>query len=404
MIFELSGAGPISRAELEVGGVTVLTGPSGTGKSTLLRALYAVTETYAGLRDTQWYDALLAALEAVDWESRPDLEVPGYGTLEDVPRQLDELLEGPPGSEELARIVDAVGRAVYPGNEPIRRAERLLRGDVCDGYASDRMAKLLAAEFGKGRFGPAGIGISDGGGTLDVHVVGDGSVDVSGPVPDIPRVVLIDSSPVMNSSLGRPSDHRVDLLRLLMRRGSREDDDASLHDIGPRCSQSDAYEWVLRLLDGIVPGDVGPDSYRDRLVYSEGGTEAEFENMPDGLKVFGILKALLSNGMLPRGSLVLMDAPEANLHPNLQKSLAEILVGIAWNLGIDIVVTTHSPIILLGIQTASYSYYDLDLHCYSLGRDGDGTVRCTDATGNLERVYSEFESPRRELDGMRFEF
>ena len=58
-------------------------------------------------------------------------------------------------------------------------------------------------------------------------------------------------------------------------------------------------------------------------------------------KQLGILQVLLNNE-LTRNTFLILDSPEANLHPDFQVKLAEILAP-SKELNITLYITTHSP-------------------------------------------------------------
>ncbi len=80
-----------------------------------------------------------------------------------------------------------------------------------------------------------------------------------------------------------------------------------------------------------------------RFVSEDGKVNIEIERAATGFKTFTYLQRLLENGFLGRDSLLLIDEPEAHLHPQWIVEYARILVLLHKELGQKIMVATHNP-------------------------------------------------------------
>ncbi len=92
---------------------------------------------------------------------------------------------------------------------------------------------------------------------------------------------------------------------------------------------------------------------------------------PSGIKQIGIIQLLLLNNKLKKGSYLIIDEPEVNLHPEWQFKFAEILVLLAKELDITIYLNSHSPMFIEAID-AFTEYYDIsdDINYYLTEFDG----------------------------------
>lgn len=107
----------------------------------------------------------------------------------------------------------------------------------------------------------------------------------------------------------------------------------------------------------------------------------------DGQKLFLILKTILMKGNLGEGAMLILDNPENHLHPEWQLSLAEIVVLLQKEFGVRILVNTHSPYLLRGIETYS-ARYDVSERCkYYLAEAKDEQAHITDVTKCVEAIY-----------------
>ncbi len=80
-----------------------------------------------------------------------------------------------------------------------------------------------------------------------------------------------------------------------------------------------------------------------RFVSDDGKVNIEIERAATGFKTFTYLQRLLENGFLGSDSLLLIDEPEAHLHPQWIVEYARILVLLHKELGQKIMVATHNP-------------------------------------------------------------
>lgn len=70
-----------------------------------------------------------------------------------------------------------------------------------------------------------------------------------------------------------------------------------------------------------------------------------------GFKSFAYLQQLLNNGHLDKKTILLIDEPEAHLHPQWVVEFAHILVLLHKIVGVKVVVASHSPDFIAAIQS-----------------------------------------------------
>ena len=81
------------------------------------------------------------------------------------------------------------------------------------------------------------------------------------------------------------------------------------------------------------------------------------------------------------GQMVYIEQPELHLHPRAQVAMAEI-IGEAAERGVIAVIETHSPILLLGVQTLvaekKLSKDLVKLHWFTREKDGSSKITGVD--------------------------
>jgi len=103
----------------------------------------------------------------------------------------------------------------------------------------------------------------------------------------------------------------------------------------------------------------------------EGGTPVSARSLSDGtLRFLGELTALLT---APEGSLLLVEEIENSLHPARMHLLVQLLVSATSNRNIQVLATTHSPLVLSALKNEAPDILRQALICGRI-RGTEGTV------------------------------
>lgn len=76
----------------------------------------------------------------------------------------------------------------------------------------------------------------------------------------------------------------------------------------------------------------------------------DLEECATGIKSFGILQMLLQNGILSKNTLLIIDEPEAHLHPQWIVEYARIIILLNKKLGVKFFITSHNPDMVSAIR------------------------------------------------------
>ena len=101
---------------------------------------------------------------------------------------------------------------------------------------------------------------------------------------------------------------------------------------------------AIQVLTDIIGGEVREEGDKYYLVDTTGRRTA-ISMVAEGLRKFGTLQKLLTNGSLTPQTTLFWDEPEANLNPALLRKLAAILAELARQ-GFQIILATHSMSLL----------------------------------------------------------
>ena len=114
---------------------------------------------------------------------------------------------------------------------------------------------------------------------------------------------------------------------------------------------------IIFSISRIIGGNftVESDFLKNKEIHfvSADGLDIELEKAATGLNSFAYLQMLLKNGYLDSDTLLLIDEPEAHLHPQWIVEFARLLVNIHKKLGVYIMVASHNPDMVSAIRSIS---------------------------------------------------
>ena len=118
------------------------------------------------------------------------------------------------------------------------------------------------------------------------------------------------------------------------------------------------------------------------------------ENIASGLKNFLIIQSLVERGKLKRNSVLLIDEPETNLHPEWHMKFAEILVLMYKNMGVFSVVNSHSPYFIRALEVMMANYGIKEKASYYLMRESETNgFLAENVTDKTNRIYEMLYRP-----------
>ncbi|MFK5976941.1 MAG: AAA family ATPase [Sulfurovum sp.] len=113
---------------------------------------------------------------------------------------------------------------------------------------------------------------------------------------------------------------------------------------------TEKYEFDLNI-SSIINGNFKKRDYGD-FFFEREGKEYRLTNVAMSIKYFGLLQVLENNGHLYRGQVLILEEPEAHLHPKWQLEMAKIIVELVKN-GVKVVVNSHSSYMIDALKRYS---------------------------------------------------
>ena len=130
---------------------------------------------------------------------------------------------------------------------------------------------------------------------------------------------------------------------------------------------------IQSIIGGKIASEEDIFGYSQELHYlANDGVDIRIEEAATGIKSFAYISRLLENGWLDKETLLLIDEPEAHLHPQWIVEFARLLVLIHKEMGTKIMIASHNPDMVAAIQSIAIKEEVIDRTKFYLAeRDKD---------------------------------
>ena len=163
---------------------------------------------------------------------------------------------------------------------------------------------------------------------------------------DIKSVFYIDTplvSDLCDMSLNRFADRRLEHREHLAR---------ALRTPA-KVTSSQIYDVMKSIVHGETESKKTPAGYRLMFKSDDFNQVFSLFHCATGVKAFSLLQLLLSNHKIDDGTLLILDEPESNLHPEWIVEYARAVVLLHKNFGVRFLISTHSTDFVAAIQAIS---------------------------------------------------
>ena len=409
---EIGNVGLIRKAVVRLDGITVITGHNKTGKSTIGKVLYALARGFNSQTDykAEFRNRVVQRLGAFA------LMLPRGEKARKIPDgcAISRLLNGTYEKDEHAAVKSFLDQlkseidALYGDSllsDALDDAYKFILGPSPEDYADGHVETMLSIEFNN-NFTPVRDLSSESKVVLGTFVSGNGELhgiykatagnnrftDFNARVgyqSVLPVPIYIDDAYILDDLMSTEdeTDKSVPDHRSLLRRQLRECQRV-LASTMERLGGGQELESVLNLLHGLLPGSL--ESSNGSLVYKENGYGTlQLGNLATGEKFFTVLSMLLQSGQLAKDGLLILDEPEAHLHPGWINMLASVIVLLHKTMNISTVMTTQSVNMVLAIEAFSTAEgVEDDASFYKPEKQEDGMVRFEEAD-DMRDVYGD---------------
>jgi len=221
--------------------------------------------------------------------------------------------------------------------------------------------------------------------------------------PTFQNVIFLDDASVIEAQCveeddavaSRPffSDHRQDLMAVLYGIVQKEKREGT-EDIV-------LEETPATVLEGLLGGRLAYCIEKERFVYREAAREQALCTMGSGNKALALLELLLRRGCIHGSTFLIIDEPEAHLHPQWQIQMAHLLVSLAEHTPVKILINTKSPYIVEAVRVYSEVLGIEDTaRFYHVVETGVFESSLQDVSDDISPIYEELAEPYRMLDSV----
>ena len=146
---------------------------------------------------------------------------------------------------------------------------------------------------------------------------------------------------------------------------------------------------ITAKINEVISGDF--EFSNDGDYYISKGRKLRFANLATGSKLFSILKLLIEKGALNDSTVLILDEPEAHLHPAWQNKFAEVIVMLVKELDVKVLLTSHSPNFVLAIDAYMRKYeINKKTNFYQTRFTDDGFAEYVNVDNDMGLIYSDF--------------
>ena len=376
--YSLYGYHAIEKADITINGITVLSGENGCGKSTLSRWLYYIINESNKFDESlyeEFSNQLRGNLHKLFRASREISQSDEFTSYHEVIDQINDQVDIDTLKERYISLVKQFELRLisFLSAEMMKSRKKrifsylkisynddkiLLEKNIAEFFSSliadfdqkyeelylnkekrslDQLYRFIKRNYLEEDKAPSKIQLSEDG----VKLLEKGKFDA--PLM-IHRAIYIDTPMALSDKAKTLSTHWTDLYEMM---------------ISPRGEMPQSGKKVLLRIRRLINGQiiVEDDTFgfnKELHFHREDGLNIPLEKAATGLKAFAYLQRLLENGYLNEETLLLIDEPEAHLHPQWIVEFARLLVLLHKELGLKIMIASHNPDMVAAIQSIAH--------------------------------------------------
>ncbi len=172
---------------------------------------------------------------------------------------------------------------------------------------------------------------------------------------------------------------------------------SDLRDMLVNARESIGNDSISSAIEESLKGKISrkDDMFSKIFVYTaKNGQTIPLSQAASGLKCFAVLERLYANGCLREDSMLIVDEPEVHLHPRWIVEYARVLVLIQKYLHTTILIASHNPDMISAIKYISEKESISDSLAFYIAEeidsDGFGKYKFKNLGTDIEEIFSSF--------------
>lgn len=422
----------IEDADIEIGGLTVLTGENNSGKSTVGKILFSILKAANNVRQIDKMKTVSLIRAELIFLKKMFHRSKDASILDDIQNLSLNLVDKVIDVNHLHQILDIeaekrefTSRMFAMMRSRLSRIDALIvKLDNPEVAVKDEFESIAKSEFMEplNSYGSMESAIlfhddtTDADGS-DIEIcLYDGKVDRvrlwgNSSLEDVTYIesplylhilnTLRLTSPIQTASLrGLPSAlrrdnipyHLADMADKILS-GSDELSELFSHDF-----YDVDYSGQLAEINSVIGGEFVLNNKTKQLSFKQNGHVVPPISVASGIKSFGVLQRLIQTDSISTFKMLIWDEPEIHLHPDWQIVFCKLIIELVAK-GMPIVVSSHSPYFVQALRYfASAKGIEKDVKYY-MAEESSGTKLSTikEVTNDLNRVFTLLAAPLREI-------
>ena len=407
MKLSIKNIGKLKEADVEINGITVITGENDTGKSTVGKVLWSVFNGFYEINEKVYKEKVSELEKIVDklmkengYDKITDNFKDFFGIFDRTEEKIAiELLKNNKNysENEIKIIINNYKKDLKIGNilnfvQEINDTLKISDEEIIKVIVSRVMNKefhnQINAIFSKEKMNIGEINLKIKEKEIELKIENNEISDVKNYFLINKETMYIDNPFILDSYDFDDENHQTHLATNVF----SENENSVIFEIKIKKKLNNIYQKLNSVLSGEIL-----ENKNSKFVYRKNGEDIDLKNLSTGLKTFAIIKMLLQNGTLEENGTIILDEPEIHLHPEWQLKFSELIVLLQKEFGMHILLTTHSPYFLKAIQVYSKKYEISDKCKYYMSElDGEQAI-LVDKTNNLEDIFYQLTIPFENL-------
>lgn len=408
----IRNVGKLKEADVEINGITVITGENDTGKSTVGKVLWSVFNGFYEI-DEKVYNEKVSELEKIIDEIIKENVYKNlstdYNSFFEIFNSTGEkiaiefLKENKDYSEDEIKIIinnykkdlkiENISNFVQEINETLKISDKEIIKVIVSRVMNKEFHNQINAIFSKEKMNIGEISLKIKDKEIDLKIENNEISDVQNYFLINKETMYIDNPFILDSYDFDDENHQTHLATNVF----SENENSVISEIKIKKKLNNIYQKLNSVLSGEIL-----ENKNSKFVYRKNGEDIDLKNLSTGLKTFAIIKMLLQNGTLEENGTIILDEPEIHLHPEWQLKFAELIVLLQKEFRMHILLTTHSPYFLNAIEVFS-ERHKIDDKCkyYVAENEGNSSI-IKDLTGNTREIYRKLARPIQDLENIRY--